>query len=448
MAWWGTAWQRGEAASWGGGTWSAGGGWSRGGWGEGWARGRWGEGASEAPQESVVPGGAFLYSPWPVSITGYPAQGAAHSWGSLVVSAHGMGCTLTLKGRYGANLRLGRWPRLVIKGNSVRELFAIVRAESLAAGIDLSRITQPHFSEEDPAQPGQPEEAAPEVPDLVLRPGPEAPAAPEDPDWGDGESSRGSECGQEEETAWEEASPAAPAGPAGWEAIIAAAREAMERSWADESLRTEVTLAVSQLSDAPMYRRGDSVPAAGRGDGVPALMACTACFRREDQLKEALPINVLHAARFREVVHFVVMLFDSEEAQQTIPWLLRTFALPIAEGWLHVCLARGMEHWECSAAKNTAHVAGWRLRPEWASEERTLLLNLDADNVVSSTFFRRLLEQARRNLRYVVFQHSGQDGGCTGRLTLSAWDFAAINGSFPCVCISSPLPHLHHHQET
>ena len=83
----------------------------------------------------------------------------------------------------------------------------------------------------------------------------------------------------------------------------------------------------------------------------------------------------------------------------------------------------GMEHWDCSAAKSTSHLVAIRSTPAMASPETTLLINLDAGNVMSITVWAFVGFGTPS-----IFQYSGHDAGCTGRIGLTVKRYCHVCG--------------------
>ena len=98
----------------------------------------------------MVPPGDVIYTIWPVSVTGYPAQGLPNSWREIWDMVQELGHDITLAGRYttkrsmhGANERPGRSPKLTLRGPRVREVFRLVVQKTKAAGISLWKSPWP-----------------------------------------------------------------------------------------------------------------------------------------------------------------------------------------------------------------------------------------------------------------------------------------------------------------
>ncbi len=68
----------------------------------------------------------------------YPPVGAPDSWQSIVQMAEGLGCAVKLRSRQ-QRRRQRRGTTLRVKGQAAYDVFKLIFAESLAAGINLNR---------------------------------------------------------------------------------------------------------------------------------------------------------------------------------------------------------------------------------------------------------------------------------------------------------------------
>ena len=108
---------------------------------------------------------------------------------------------------------------------------------------------------------------------------------------------------------------------------------------------------------------------------------------RSLNVKVALPLNVAVTWPYRRNVVFAICEFNhaDEEQKRFYAWLSEHFRWPLLQG--HVCIARTRTPWDyfdCSKAKNTAHIMGVQLAGSLQADLRkTYLINLDGDNIFS-----------------------------------------------------------------
>ena len=175
---------------------------------------------------------------------------------------------------------------------------------------------------------------------------------------------------------------------------------------------------------------------------------CVCSYKREDQLKKALPLNLACLAPYRHQVRVVVVTFGPDTALQE--WLRSGLEWAVAGGWLQ--LASGgdapgtalpadvgswahragvtLDSWHASIAKNSSHVAA--LMTARKDFSKTLLINLDNDNLVGMAYLGAVAEAA------LICRDSWHGRTCpsvgcgssslTGRLAYWALDFCAVFG--------------------
>ena len=188
------------------------------------------------------------------------------------------------------------------------------------------------------------------------------------------------------------------------------------------------------------------------------MVFCISSYKREAQLKRALPLNLACLAPYRQRVRVVVVTFGpdvelQEWLRSNLEWALEEGLLQLASGgdasgtappahvgsWRH---RSGMffEAWHASIAKNTSHLVALLTCQKDLS--KTLLINLDNDNLVGNSYLGAAVEAAlscKRNW------HGGAcpavscgTGSLTGRLAYWALDFCALFGydQEPGICPS------------
>ena len=184
--------------------------------------------------------------------------------------------------------------------------------------------------------------------------------------------------------------------------------------------------------------------------GLDEVLFCVTCFKREEQLKKALPLNLVCLAPYRHSVKIVLVTFGPDQALQD--WLQNELAWALEEGLLK--LGSGGEasdlgtdspagswatrdghiprltSWHASVAKNTSHKAAIYFAAK--SLEKTLLVNLDGDNLVGPEYLAAVAKTA------LASKNSWHGKACTavtcgvgaltGRMAYWALDFLAICG--------------------
>ena len=264
----------------------------------------------------------------------------------------------------------------------------------------------------------------------------------EQPDWGESmaeevlaAAEEEGESAEEEEGAAEREEPAAAAEEeeASAEQVELASPQA---TW--DGLRGQIfglAYAAAQGSAVPETTRMEVLHAVlGREPGAtvsaPHLCFCITSLGRGYQLKAALAINLLLCLPFSDCVSFYLVLFTGTEAQaaehqEFRQWFADHYGPLMDTPYLTVAECE-MRYWNASVAKNTAH----RLAIDTRGEESDLLINLDADNVLSAVWLREVPRRVAksREAGRVVWRFGGDDGGCTGRIGVVSWVFEATNG--------------------
>ena len=182
--------------------------------------------------------------------------------------------------------------------------------------------------------------------------------------------------------------------------------------------------------------------------GLAEILFCVTCFKRDEQLKKALPLNLVCLAPYRHFVKIVLVTFGPDQTLQQ--WLQNELAWALEEGLLK--LGSGGEafgtdspagswatrdghknrltSWHASVAKNISHKAAIYFGTK--SFEKTLLINLDGDNLVGLEY---LAAVAKSALASKNSWHGKAcpavtcgDGSLTGRMAYWAEDFFAVCG--------------------
>jgi hypothetical protein len=157
--------------------------------------------------------------------------------------------------------------------------------------------------------------------------------------------------------------------------------------------------------------------------GMPCCL-CVTTLGRDWQLQNALPLAIWLAWNYEEVTVYVVDFNQHDTLQK---WVLGNLALPIKVGKLKYYRCTTMGTWHASLAKNTVHMAACRD----TSGQEALLVNLDGDNVFTTTWLRKLLtEDGPRLVKEVTVIHyqNPADGGTYGRLAYLKSLFMGVRG--------------------
>jgi hypothetical protein len=177
------------------------------------------------------------------------------------------------------------------------------------------------------------------------------------------------------------------------------------------------------------------------------VLFCVTSFKREGQLKKALPLNLLCLAPYRRSVKIVLVTFGPDEAlqqwlQNELAWAVEANLLQLASGgdasgtvppagrWEVPRRSKPLTSWHAPVAKNTSHVVAACC--ETKSLEKTLLINLDGDNLIGLHYLGAVAKAALDNKKdwhgKACTAIGCGTGSLTGRLAYWALDFYAICG--------------------
>ena len=189
-------------------------------------------------------------------------------------------------------------------------------------------------------------------------------------------------------------------------------------------------------------------PLCNRLPDLEQVIFCVTSFKREQQLKKALPLNLLCLAAHKRFVKVVVVTFGPDQELQRwlrhhLQWALDEGLLKLASGgeasgtaspaelgsWSHRN-GRLFESWHASVAKNTSHLVAMTGTNKDLS--KTLLINLDNDNLLGNSYLGAVVQTAI-NCKKTWHGRACPavccgTGSLTGRLAYWALDFAAIGG--------------------
>ena len=214
-----------------------------------------------------------------------------------------------------------------------------------------------------------------------------------------------------------------------------------------------IDLQIQKLQSGP-----PEVANAWESNQLEEVTFCICSFKREEQLKKALPLNLACLAPYRHQVRVVVVTFGPDTTLQE--WLRSKLGWAVEGGWLQLAsggTASGtalpadvgswihragvaFDAWHASVAKNSSHLVA--LMTSKKDLSKTLLVNLDNDNLVGVAYLGAVAEAA------LTCKNSWHGGACpsvgcgsgslTGRLAYWALDFCAVFGydQEPDVCPS------------
>ncbi|MCP4239820.1 MAG: hypothetical protein GY772_04585, partial [bacterium] len=139
------------------------------------------------------------------------------------------------------------------------------------------------------------------------------------------------------------------------------------------SLRDELHNAIRHLTDVK--------PAPGV---IEQISLCTTSFRRNHQVKQCLPANVLFAWAFPVRLYFC----DFNEDSELRDWILENLEVALdSEKLVFISGRLPRDQWHASIAKNTIHECAATF-----VKDNTILVNLDSDNLATRRFYEHLLE--------------------------------------------------------
>ena len=151
------------------------------------------------------------------------------------------------------------------------------------------------------------------------------------------------------------------------------------------------------------------------------LSFCITHWNRFNQIKQTLRQNLDDNREDRHSVEFVLIDFDSTEADMRT-WILSEFRDELKDGYLNFYQSSDLhQEWYPARAKNTAHLLG----------QGKILVNLDCDNFVGPRGGRRVYEPMTRHkegIFYWQYSQRGHGDGTFGRIGMTADIFHILGG--------------------
>ena len=377
-------------------------------WAWGHARGQTRSGEAQqtamATDETARPLGEYVYTPWPCTITAYPAQTEPDRWKAVYRKAAEVGCAVSLGGKRTRARKHRQIADLTIKGAKAVEffwwLFDLSRRvfEGGPLAQQFASLPRPSLVEERHVDG---EEVKQEYDERLG-------------DWGDtpdSDDDLGDTGGDlAEDTPDDAGGGSAPPPGAGGCAPPPAEGE--------ESVLDRLRRAAREAKDGlPVYTQDTIEEAAGGAlrPAPPELMQemrrhrvifCTVCFGRGWQVRRALPATLLRLWPYTEVAKVMLILAGPEyddPAHPDLEWLKYHCQGALHTGLLQVHIA-AMPHWHASVGKNSAHRVAceyaWHV---WGDAANPVLVTLDCDNIIGSNYMKHIakfMQQSRESDNY------------------------------------------------
>nr|WP_294894833.1 glycosyltransferase [uncultured Pedobacter sp.] len=145
---------------------------------------------------------------------------------------------------------------------------------------------------------------------------------------------------------------------------------------------------------------------------------CITCKNRFNQVFQTLSRNLKDNADNMGNVEFLLVDFDSNDNLKE--WVLNDFQEELASGYLKFFFTKELPNWNCSLAKNTAHL--------YATGD--ILVNLDCDNFTGLNGAKFISDQfSRYGNKIVLHQFSGNfNDGSYGRISVHKLFFHTVGG--------------------
>lgn len=138
---------------------------------------------------------------------------------------------------------------------------------------------------------------------------------------------------------------------------------------------------------------------------------CITCKGRRHNLEVTMRRNL--GDNPEPWVEFVILDYSSDDGLEG--WVKSEFKAEMASGRVVYCAARGIQYYDMSHAKNTAHKLG----------SGEILCNLDSDNFTGPGFARFLVKKFEDGAGFVA---SNEPNGSHGRIAIRRAEFYASGG--------------------
>ncbi|UEG51476.1 glycosyltransferase family 2 protein [Mucilaginibacter daejeonensis] len=145
---------------------------------------------------------------------------------------------------------------------------------------------------------------------------------------------------------------------------------------------------------------------------------CITCLNRFHQVSKTLPKNLLDNIDKRDIVEFILIDFNSTDGLKS--WIEEDFSEFMKDGYLKFYHTDLLKSWDCSIAKNTAHLHA----------TGDIVVNLDCDNYTGPSGGLFVLDQFERYGENIILHQSSSEplDGSFGRIGLAKRYFEAVGG--------------------
>ena len=154
---------------------------------------------------------------------------------------------------------------------------------------------------------------------------------------------------------------------------------------------------------------------------------CTCCRNRLGDLQQTLGVNLARMPK-----HAVMVVLDYNGADGAAEWARDNFRNEINGGRLRVYKENTSPRWFHSHAKNVCHRLATSIAPLADAPSDTVLVNLDADNFLTSDYLAFLTSRpwarTTNNGHLQMAYPKGGNGGYIGRNAVLASSFFALGG--------------------
>ncbi len=145
---------------------------------------------------------------------------------------------------------------------------------------------------------------------------------------------------------------------------------------------------------------------------------CITCKNRFHQVSKTLPKNLQDNYADQNSIEFILVDFDSKDGLKD--WVLSNFQKELASGYLKYFFTESLPNWDCSLAKNSAHLFA----------TGNILVNLDCDNFTGpngGVFVSKQFDKYGERTLLHQFRGDPKDGSY-GRIAMMKRYFEIIGG--------------------
>ena len=158
---------------------------------------------------------------------------------------------------------------------------------------------------------------------------------------------------------------------------------------------------------------------------------CMQSFKRTFQFVKAICLNVATTWQFRRHITWIITDFNEDEAIADA--LAELVPIAVIENHVRYCRSETpFQYYDCSVAKNTAHMATQALTGKAFPADMLYVVNVDNDNVVTQEFCVDVLKSSFTELQQpcarVATQWVSKDLGTYGRIGMPFQTFVKMGG--------------------